>query len=392
MDGEWEKFGRNIRDIVEDAVASRNFSQLSKAVTDTVNEARDAFFFQPDEYNRDARARKLPEENKKRQDPALFQKNTGVKVGGWTMAILGYTFSFGLGLVVLILILSCLFLGSVASGIRIAFSVLLPFLVAGAAAAWKGGSLISALKRYRGYIEGLNGKTYCNIEDLAGKSGRSFRYVKKDLKKMIKKGWFRQGHLDDDNACLIVSHDTYREYRDLQRQRLEQKNLELEEREAGKDKGKEPAGDSRVQKVMEEGNAYLEQIRACNRAIPGEEISGKISRMETLVQKIFDRVGEDPDSLDDISKLMEYYLPTTVKLLEAYRQLDSQPIQGENIMSSKREIEKTLGTLNAAFEKLLDSLFEDVAWDVSSDISVLNTMLSQEGLAGKDFDRTKNLG
>ena len=106
-----------------------------------------------------------------------------------------------------------------------------------------------------------------------------------------------------------------------------------------------------------------------------------------LIQKIFDRVKEDPDSLEDIQKLMDYYLPTTVKLLEAYQQLDNQPVQGENIRSSKLEIEKTLDTLNIAFEKLLDSLFEDVAWDVSSDISVLHTMLAQEGLTGNDFKK-----
>ena len=78
--------------------------------------------------------------------------------------------------------------------------------------------------------------------------------------------------------------------------------------------------------------------------------------------------------------MMEYYLPTTVKLLEAYEDLDGQPVQGANIISSKQEIEKTLDTLNVAFEKLLDSLFQDTAWDVSSDISVLHTMLAQEGL------------
>ena len=77
---------------------------------------------------------------------------------------------------------------------------------------------------------------------------------------------------------------------------------------------------------------------------------------------------------------MDYYLPTTMKLLEAYEELDVQPVQGENIISSKKEIEDTIDTLNIAFEKLLDSLFQDTAWDVSSDISVLHTMLAQEGL------------
>ena len=89
--------------------------------------------------------------------------------------------------------------------------------------------------------------------------------------------------------------------------------------------------------------------------------------------------------MTDISRMMDYYLPTTVKLLEAYEDLDAEPVQGENIISSKKEIEKTLDTLNVAFEKLLDSLFQDTAWDVSSDISVLEMMLAQEGLTKDDF-------
>ena len=105
-----------------------------------------------------------------------------------------------------------------------------------------------------------------------------------------------------------------------------------------------------------------------------------IVRMEMLVDRIFDRVEQKPDTVSDIRKLMDYYLPMTMKLLQAYEDLDAQPVQGENIISSKIEIEKTIDTLNVAFEKLLDDLFQDTAWDVSSDISVLNTMLAQEGL------------
>ena len=106
-------------------------------------------------------------------------------------------------------------------------------------------------------------------------------------------------------------------------------------------------------------------------------MSEKISRMELLTRRIFERVEQEPDTVSDIRRLMEYYLPTAVKLLEAYEELDSLPVQGENILSSKKEIEDTLDTLNFAFEQLLDSLFQDTAWDVSSDISVLKTMLAQ---------------
>ena len=131
---------------------------------------------------------------------------------------------------------------------------------------------------------------------------------------------------------------------------------------------------------LEQGDAYVRKIRECNDAIPGEEISEKISRIENIVDKIFDRVEQNPDSVSDIRKLMDYYLPTPVKLLEAYAEMDAQPVGGENIHTAKREIDATLDTLIVALEKLLDSLFQDTAWDVSSDISVLNTMLAQEGL------------
>lgn len=112
--------------------------------------------------------------------------------------------------------------------------------------------------------------------------------------------------------------------------------------------------------------------------------------MELIVQKIFERAKAHPGrSIPDLNRLMDYYLPMTVKLLNAYEDMDSQPIQGENIASSKKEIEDTIDTLNVAFEKLLDSVFEDTAIDVSSDISVLNTVLAQEGLTEDELTRMR---
>ena len=107
--------------------------------------------------------------------------------------------------------------------------------------------------------------------------------------------------------------------------------------------------------------------------------------MELIVQKIFQRVEKQPELVDELHKFMGYYLPTTVKLLEAYQDMAAQPVQGSNILSARQEIEGTLDTINQAFENLLDSFFQDKAWDISSDITVLQTMLAQEGLTGADF-------
>ena len=91
-----------------------------------------------------------------------------------------------------------------------------------------------------------------------------------------------------------------------------------------------------------------------------------------------------------MNKFMEYYLPTTLKLVKAYREFDGQALEGENISSGKQEIEKTLDTINKAFLNLFDNLFADTAMDISTDISVLRTMLAQEGLTDSDFNLNRN--
>ena len=146
-----------------------------------------------------------------------------------------------------------------------------------------------------------------------------------------------------------------------------------------------------VKKVIEEGDRYIEEIRRSNDAIPGVEISNKIYHMENVILRIFQRVEQHPELIQDLHKFMDYYLPTTVKLLNAYEELDKQSLEGENIKTAKREIENTLDTINVAFENLLDSFYKETAWDVSADISVLKTMLAQEGLTEeKKFQRKES--
>ena len=205
---------------------------------------------------------------------------------------------------------------------------------------------------------------------------------------MIKKYMFLEGHLDDTGTCLITSDESYKQYLETKKQaEIQQKTKEQEIQ-----KEEETAGEAdlskETRKVIEEGNAYIEQIRKSNDAIPGVEISNKMYHLENVIRRIFKRVEQHPELIDDLHKFMDYYLPTTVKLLQAYEELDKQDVEGDNIKTAKKEIENTLDTINQAFENLLDSFFRDTAWDVSTDISVLKTMLAQEGLTGgKDFQK-----
>ena len=141
-----------------------------------------------------------------------------------------------------------------------------------------------------------------------------------------------------------------------------------------------------MENVIEEGLGYIRLIRQCNDEIPGEEMSDKLDRLEVLVTRIFARVESEPQLAPELRKMLRFYLPTTKKLLEAYRDLDRQQIEVSNIAQTKREIEAAVDNINEAFEKFLDDLFRDKAWDIQSDISVLHTMLKQDGYLEKDFE------
>ncbi len=240
---------------------------------------------------------------------------------------------------------------------------------------------ISLINRFRTYKSAIGNKRYVEVDRLARVSGRDMSAVVRDLRKMISKGWFRQGHLDDKCSTLMLDHTTYDEYLSLEKQR---KALEKEEEEKLKEEQRkiyEPTDNE----IVNRGREFVEEIHRCNDAIPGEEISAKIKTMEDIVTSIFDRIEDYPDMVDQVRKLLDYYLPTTVKLLHAYEELDETGIELENVATSKRQIEESLDSLNDGFQKLLDTLFESQAWDVSSDISVLNTMMAQDGLSDNDF-------
>ena len=394
INNDWERFGDEIRRTIQDAVDSRDFRRLNQTVSDTVGRAmgnvsrglKSGGWYRQDPAGS---AHNMAGQNNPAQNSAgyavtppqkqrsLYLKGTSVKVGGVFLA--GTGFVFGAASLVFLLLLC---IGGLATGsglmLRIGVGAFGLFTLIFVMMALTGTRMACSVGRFRKYVKLVGNREYCDVKELAQKTGRSAKAVLKDLKKMIKKGWFCQGHLDERESCLMVSDRAYHQYTEL----MEQTRREKAERDAAAQKRQQEYSrlSPEVQKVIEAGDEYVRKIREANDAIPGDEISAKIYRMETLVDRIFDRVEQKPDTVEDIRKLMEYYLPTAIKLLEAYEELDAQPVQGENIISSKQEIEKTLDTLNAAFEKLLDDLFQDTAWDLSSDISVLNTLLAQEGL------------
>ena len=138
--------------------------------------------------------------------------------------------------------------------------------------------------------------------------------------------------------------------------------------------------------------AILRQLRQANDAIPGREMSEKIDRMELVSARIFELAKQDPGKECQLTRFMDYYLPTALKLLNTYAELDRPGLTGENISETKAGIEQAMTMLVTAFENQLDKLYESDALDVSSEISALQGMLSLDGLApNADFDTSPTL-
>ena len=142
-----------------------------------------------------------------------------------------------------------------------------------------------------------------------------------------------------------------------------------------------------IDPIIEEGNKALSEMGRLYMSIKDDEIRGKINEIMRITDKIVQDAIHDPSDIPQIKKFMTYYLPTTLKLLNAYDRMSSLGIEGENLDKTMKSITVMLDDAIEAYKKMLDSLFANQALDIETDIQVMNTMLAREDLIGsKDFD------
>ena len=406
-----ENIDAKIEGIVKNATDSKSYEKLNERINDMVNCSTTVFekgyaraeevvkaqtekFKSASELQREnlkgstelktVKQNVQAKQELKKSEPArqdLFAKKDGG--GGLALSIVGFVFTaiFGVG------ILSMLFLSAILlPGFwQIINRVLLVpgfiiFLIMGII----GIVMMARANRYKKYIQVLDGGMHADVSDFARAVSKSAGFVRNDLKRMISKNWFKQGYLTHDQETLIVCNDAYEEYRVNKQRTLEAQTYQEQIRQMHEQL---PA---HARKTIQIGEDLIKEIHEKKVAISDYDMTIKLSHLETILKKIFKRVEKHPEVVPQMRKMMDYYLPTTIKLLDAYVQLDKQAVAGANIMSAKEEIEESLDTLITAYEKLLDDLFEDIMLDVSTDISVLNTMLAQDGLTNtSDFGSMK---
>lgn len=396
--------GDEIKNTVQNAFNKKDFKKLNKDVENIVKSAFDEVRQSKSSKSREQDNYKIVNTNSKVQndrnrdnrDKIYLKPNSSKyavpvgRVSGPLFTVFGTITSIGFGIAIFVLAILGFSIGSLFHTVAIGLS---PFFILSIILLLNGNSIRNRLKRFQKYISIMRGKSYYSIDDLAKATRSSKKFIVKDLNKMIANGMFPQGHIDDEKSWFILTDATYRQYLELQKsieaRDIDQIRLEKNQAEIQKYKSEKVELSPEIRRSIAEGREFVSKIKLANIAILKEEITVKLDRLEKVTGKIFDYVEIHPEKFDEIKKFIDYFLPTTLKLLDGYRKLDSQVVQGENILNSKKEIERTIDTINLAFENLLDDLFQDMTMDISTDISVLETMLAQEGLTGQDM-RFKN--
>ena len=231
----------------------------------------------------------------------------------------------------------------------------LAFAVAGGAFTVSGLSMNRSLKRYSKYLAVMGDREAMSVSELARTLGYSERKVEKDLQKMIDKGYFGgKAYLNVELGYLFRSSAA-----DAQWKRQQEQKTAPEEAEKGY-------------------SGILRAIRRANDRIADPALSTKIDRLEEITAKIFREVEAHPEKQSRISTFLNYYLPTTQKLLDSYAQFESAGVEGENLRQAKSRIEATMDSIVRGFEHQLDALYHADAMDVDSDIRVMETMLRRD--------------
>lgn len=239
------------------------------------------------------------------------------------------------------------------------------------------------------------------LEEIVVRMGSSINEVTNMVQAGISQGYIPQGRIRqslDGKTVLYLTDHAFKEAGGIDLPKTKQKTSE---RIAARNKTAAPAPEAvvendtsdateiasetpinpKVTDAVAKGKDYIQRIRLANNIIQEKEMSDKLDVLEKNVRRITARVNERPDTVDQLTQFLNYYLPTTGKLVDAYADLDKHDEHGPNAEATRREIKTTLDVINESFNKLADDLLQDAAWDLQGDMHVLRTMLTQDGLA-----------
>ena len=237
------------------------------------------------------------------------------------------------------------------------------FFAGGVAMLVAGQRMKRRSARVARYLAVMGERGYISVEELCTVTGKSRKKIEGDLDYMVEKGLLGTGaYLDSGRGIFFRSADAFADYANATAKKANVTPKEANEGYAG----------------------ALRAIRSANDRIADPVLSEKIDHLETVAGKIFREVEEHPEKQQQAATFLNYYLPTTLKLLDSYAKFEEAGIEGENLSRAQERIEETMDALIKGFDKQLDDLYRNEAMDIDSDIRVMGNMLRRDTASVED--------
>lgn len=225
--------------------------------------------------------------------------------------------------------------------------------------------------RFRKYNREIGNNTVIPTADLAAITAKPIDFTINDLLNMIEKDYYRQARIVENGELFILDSNTYKLYKEEMLRDPKERYEELEEKESN----------ALVEEYLSRAKRDVTALTEMTPKLR-EPMKAKISEFLQIVGKIFELLKENPNTAKDLDKVINFYLPTTVKLMDNYIDLSEKPT--DSVKSSLKSMEQTMDLVNDGFMKMLDNIYQEKIMDLSSDMSVLKSMLRQEGLLDQD--------
>lgn len=225
--------------------------------------------------------------------------------------------------------------------------------------------------RFRKYNREIGNNTVIPTADLAAITAKPIEFTINDLLNMIEKDYYRQARIVENGELFILDSKTYKLYKEEALKNPRDRMEEIEDKE----------NLEKTDKLILRAKSYVTELTKIESEI-SSPMDKKIRELLQIIGKIFEELKENPNTAGDLDKAINYYLPTTLKLSRSYMEMKEKPT--ESVAQSLRDIENTMDIVVDAFMKILDNIYQEKMMDLSSDMSVLKSMLKQEGLLDKD--------
>lgn len=333
--------------IVEDGIETDNLSELSERLGNlpTIEEVQDVYVFDPE------------------------AKNIQILAIG-----LGTALSFIFGVLLFLGLNTVIFTDefeTLATGMVLASVIALVVNISVIVVATKNSRFYS---RYSHYLAHLRYHRIEAVDDISEITGYSKPLVVKDLQRAVHRKYIPEGHFGRNDFLFMVSDKIYRGYQ------LKPAVYEHYFREKIEERERLRGHNSDTQRILETGKYYIEKIHDSNDLINDKAVTEQLTQMEKTVSMIFKEVDLHPEQSQKLGLFLNYYLPTTDKLLSNYVSIGDQGADSKSLSKILRELSKSLDTINTAFEKILDMLCKEQEADILTDIDTMEIMMTSEGL------------